>query len=74
MEVVFLWVALSVAVSIYASRRGRIGFIAFLWSLIFSPVIVFLIYAAMGQSASHRKAQIIEEERIRAEARRQLNG
>lgn len=72
--IILTWVVLSFAVSVFASKNGRIGFIAFLWSLLLSPLLVFVIYAVLGATPEKRAERIFEEESIRAEARRRLGG
>lgn len=42
MEVFVLWLALSIAVAVHASKRGRSGFGWFLFSVILSPLIGFV--------------------------------
>lgn len=69
MEFVLIWIALAAGVGVFASRNGRVGFIAFLWSILLSPLIGFIIYAAMGENEKSKVDRIYEEERIRAEAR-----
>lgn len=72
MEIALLWLVLSVAVGVFASRNGRIGFLAFFWSILLSPLVGFIIYAAMGENQQAKVDRIYEEERIRAEARRRF--
>lgn len=74
MKYVLIWIALSAAVGVFASKNGRVGFIAFLWSLLISPVIAFIIYAIMGEDRQAKLDKIYEEERLRMEARRRLEG
>lgn len=73
MEIVFLWIAFAVLVGVFASKRGRSGIVAFLLAILFSPLLIFVLYLVLGESARGRERRIIEEERIRANARERLN-
>lgn len=72
MEIVIFWAIASVLVAVYASRRGRSGLLAFIFAVLLSPLLAFILYVALGESRKGRETRIIEEERIRAEARKRL--
>lgn len=69
MEIIALWLIFSILVWIYASKRGRDGFLAFVLAIFLSPVVAFVLYAVLGESKKARGKRIYEEERLRAEAR-----
>ena len=48
MEYVFLWLALSFVVAIYAARRGRSGSGWFILSVLISPLLAGLLCVALG--------------------------
>jgi hypothetical protein len=48
MEVLIVWLVLSVLVGVWAGGRGRSGFGYFALSIVLSPLIGFLIVAATG--------------------------
>lgn len=48
MELIAVWVVLAVAVGILAGRYGRSGFGWFLFALILSPLLGFILVLALG--------------------------
>lgn len=73
MEFVLIWVIFSPLVAVYARRNGRSGVLAFLLAIILSPLLAFLIYALRGESRKAKTRRLVDEERIRAEARKSLS-
>lgn len=73
MEIVVLWLLLSLLVAWFASTRGRNVVLAFLVAVAVSPLIGFLAYLIAGESAAAMRQRIAEEERLRAEARMQMD-
>lgn len=50
------WLLCAILVGIYADGRGRSGILAFIWSALFSPLFVFIIYLIIGPgNAGHVK-------------------
>jgi len=74
MEFFFIWIVLAALVGLYASKQGRSGFGGFLVGLVVSPLIGFIVYLVLGESPNKSRDRIMEEERIRAEARKRYNG
>ena len=74
MEILILWIIFTILVVGYAGRRGRSRFIAFVLSLLLSPIIGLLIYAVLGESRRGLERRILKEERLRMDARRSLAG
>jgi hypothetical protein len=60
MSVLLFWLALSVAVGIFAANRGRSGFGWFLLSLLLSPILGF-IFVAVCQPKRQSEGRIILE-------------
>lgn len=46
---VLIWLALCALVAWFADSRGRNPFLCFLWAVVFSPLLVFIVYAIMGR-------------------------
>lgn len=46
--IAIVWFILSAAVGTYADRLGRLGVVYFLMSLIFSPLLMFIVALANG--------------------------
>jgi hypothetical protein len=44
----FFWAILSILVGVFAQRRGRMGFGYFMLSLMFSPLLIWLVVLAIG--------------------------
>lgn len=74
MEILVIWFVLAFLVAVFASRRGRSPIIAFILSIILSPILMFIYYAAVGESVRGRTKRITEEEKIRAKIRKELEG
>jgi hypothetical protein len=47
MEIIIVWVLLSMGASLVANSKGRSGFAYFLLSLLLSPLVGFLVALAM---------------------------
>jgi hypothetical protein len=58
MEVFFGWIALSIAVGVWASKKGRSGFGWFVFSTLLSPLIgaVFVAIASDNSQEAQEKA------------------
>lgn len=59
MEIIILWIALCVVVSVYASRKGHNPAFIFFISIILSPLLGFLITLIRGA-----KREVIERKSI----------
>lgn len=46
-----IYLALCALVAWFADSRGRNPFLCFLWSVCFTPFIVFIVYVLMGRKA-----------------------
>lgn len=57
MELLLLWIVLSVAVAAFASSRGRTGIAFFFFSLVFSPLVGFVVALAVKNKAMERREQ-----------------
>ena len=51
-EVVFFWLALSVAVGFYASSRGRSGVLWFFVGVVLTPLLAFVFCAVFDNKAN----------------------
>lgn len=58
MELVFFWLLFAIVTWVAASSRGRSGFLWFLVSLIFSPIIGLLLVLVLPNLKSPRAAEI----------------
>lgn len=74
MGIVIAWLVLSALVGWLASSKGRSGFVGFLVAALMSPLIGLIIYLAIGEGAGAKMARIYEEERIRDQVRREMDG
>jgi len=72
MIIVIFWLIFAILVGVFASKNGRSGFLALLVAVILSPLIAFIIYALLGKSSEASRQFIEQEERLRAEIRKQL--
>jgi len=46
---VLIWLALCALVAWFADSRGRNPYLCFLWAVVISPLLAFIIYAIMGR-------------------------
>lgn len=60
MEIIALWLIFTILVALYARSKGRSGFIAFIVSLLLSPLIGFLIYAVLPALTSEVEKRYVK--------------
>ena len=71
MEYAFFWIVFAILVGIFASmRRARNGFGWFLLAMLISPLLAFLLCAALGPSPRSRRKCPACAEYIKREAAR----
>lgn len=72
MELIFaaiIWLLLSACVATYAERLGRWGWLALIFSLVFSPLVGASLYLALGRTDERLRADIDADERHRIAVR-----
>ena len=49
--IVILWIVLAIILGVWVGNRGRSGVLAMIMALVFSPLIIWLVYLAIGPKA-----------------------
>lgn len=57
MELLLIWIPASIAIGVYAARKGRSGFGVFLLSVLLSPIVGLLVAVAMKDKVAERRHQ-----------------
>lgn len=65
MELVLIWVTLSVVVGVFSSSKGHSFFGGFVFSLLLSPVIAGLIVAIRKPNVAQQEAAALSEGDVR---------
>lgn len=68
-----LLIVLSIVASLMAHKRGRSEAGWFLCALFLEPIVSIIILLLLGKTAKEKQRQIIEEEKLRAKIRQELN-
>lgn len=61
MSIFVIWIVLSILVGFWSSRLNRTGFLWFLFSLIFSPILTWLILLTAGKYKSKEDLKSIAD-------------
>ena len=64
--VFFFWLFLAILVGIFAHKRGRMGFGWFMLSVMFSPLLMWLLLLVLVQHPATRLTVLAEQDRLAA--------
>ena len=66
---IIFWIIIACLIFPFANKRGRSGFGWFIFSVIFSPLLGFIVLLCLGETEEKRRERIIEDEKLRQSLR-----